>query len=461
MKRFSLREFLFLCAPVAVVGGGFTVLQVLHPPRDPDAVITLTLVKVSNSTDLSTPLNPKVNFGWKANAKGGPQNDIQLLYAQKLIAWGDGRSQVIYQQPASLTAPRFNISLGSVSDNAGEAQRDMGETKGVPYESLPIWTRRLEWRGDFVALPQEIGKNAPSGVGIPATFPTLARFKGAARVSKTFPVAFDAEKVAPLQVLELETVSPTNAGYGADVCVKTRLRTVQSRVSARIVAFDGKTTRQLWSNLHRTDNHYWITGETRTGSYVSSYSDFLKLRDVPAQWGELDYIVDAAFNPASASGNYNSKPVAAAEIERLKKAGWFVFSKRLTLRKKGAKLAAPNYPKTPNTKYLGTQTLISKTDWIIKVRLRYNGPPFQPGEDLDLPHGAEWLEADGSSAFSNVAISYGVDKGTTPGEYLATITVPLVALGQSRPVTMNLEVADGHAAPLYLQTKITVPKAPV
>ncbi len=461
MKRFSAREFLWLCAPVALVGAGFVIVQLLHPPRDADAVITLDVTSVPNPKQLYVNSSiPGFSFGWEANAQGGPQDDIQLLYSQKLVALGHGRSQVVYQEPRLATAPNVNGFSASSSDDYGSAQRGTQQNMGMLYENLPIWTQQLEWRGDFVALPQKPGANAASGVGNPATFPTLARLKGAARATENFPVAFDATKAAPLQALKLEKVSPMIASYGADTGVTTRLRTSQNRVFARLIAFDGKTERQLWSNLNKNDDHYWITGQTETSPYTWSTSDFLKLRDVPAQWGELTYIVDAAFNPASASANYDSKPVTAAEIERLKRAGWLVFSRRLTLRKAGTKIVAPAYSKTPNTKYLGAQTSVSPAGWSIKVRLRYSGPQFKPGEKLDLPYGPEFTEADGKSAFLNVGTSQEISKGTKPGEYLATFIVPLQSLGKPRPVTMRLQVADTHAYPLDFQTKLQVPKAP-
>ena len=103
MKRFSLREFLFLCAPVAVVGAGFIAVRLLHPPRDPDAVIALSVTRDPNPPDLSTPLEPELSFGWNAEARGGPQDEIQLLYSQKLVALGANRSQILFQQPASPT----------------------------------------------------------------------------------------------------------------------------------------------------------------------------------------------------------------------------------------------------------------------------------------------------------------------------------------------------------------------
>ena len=440
-----------------LVGAGVIAVRLLHPPRDPDAVIALRVTNDPNPTNLSTPLAPELSFGWNAEAKGGPQDEIQLLYTQKLVALGDGRSQILLASPATSNAA--GISVNSGGGGAGPAFQSKSQNLGVPYQALPIWTQRVEWRGDFIAVPLAPGVKNVLGVGAPAAVPMLARIKGAARLSQTFALRFDAEDLASLQALTMGKVSPTIAGYGADTCVRTRFRTVQCRVYTRLVAFDGKTKRQLWSNLHKIDNHYWITGESETGPYLSRDSDFFKLRDVPVQWGELIYIVDAAFNPASASENYDNKPADAAAIARLKRAGWMVFSKRLTVRKKGAKIVAPNYSKTPNTRFSGAQTSVSKAGWIINARLKYNGPSLNPEAELDSPFGPEFFDANGKSTFAGVT-GFSITKGAKPGEYLATITVPLKALGQPRPITMKMKIADRHAYPLDFQTKLQVPGAP-
>ena len=462
MKRFSLREFAFLCAPVAVVGAGFVGVQLLHPPRDPDAVIALDLAIVPNSQmSLVNSQNLGFNFEWKAKAQGGPQDDIQLLYSQKLVALGNGRSQIVYQEPASPAVPRINGFSSSGSGSSGDAFREISQNIGIPHNALPTWTKRLEWRGDVVAVPLQSGVKNVSGVGLPATFATLARIKGAARASETFPVAFDVKKLGPLQKLQLETVSPTNAAKGADTCVTTQFREGKRRVYARLVAFDGTQKRQLWNDFSQLGERYWVAGQGTGFSSIWRDSQLFKLRDVPAQWGEIVYLVDAAFAPNPGNTIGDSQAVNAAEIARLKKAGWLVFSKRLTVRRAGAKITAPNYSATPNTQFLGAQTSLSKTDWIITARLQYNGPKLKSDEELDSPYGPEFFEANGKSALSGVnGMSYGIKQGTKPKEYLATITVPLKALGQPRSLTMKMEIADAHAMPLHFQTKLTVPKTP-
>ena len=463
MKRFSPREFLFLCAPILLVGAGFIAVRLLHPPRDPDAVIALRVTTDPNPPNLSTPLAPELSFGWNAEAKGGPQDEIQLLYAQKLVALGDGRSQILFASPAMSNAA--GISANGGGGGAGPAFQSKSQNLGVPYDALPIWTKRVEWRGDFVAVPLNPGSKNISGVGNPATFPMLARIKGAARASQTFALRFDARQINPIQSLNSQIATPDDAEQGADTWIRTRFLDSQRRICARLVAIDNGVIHPLWSNFENADvdNPLWINGqESGIGSTWTNDATF-KLRDVPAQWGEIIYVVDAAYNPVANNANTmgDTKDCDAAEIARLKNVGWLTFSRRLTVRKAGAQILAPNYSKTPNTKDLNTQTSISKTDWIIKVRLRYDGPKLQPNEELYISSGPEFIGANGKITLSGGnGMTEGIRPGTKPNEYLATITVPLQALGQPRPVTLQMDIADMHAAPLHFQTKLQVPRAP-
>ena len=464
MKRFSPREFLFLCAPILLVGAGFIAVRLLHPPRDPDAVIALRVTRDPNPRRAWGSAQPTFDFEWKARAQGGPSEQVQLLYTQKLVALGngDGRSQVIFQDPASPATPNANnINSGG----GGSFSRDFTEASqnlSIPYEALPLWTKRVEWRGDFVAAPLQSNSGSVVATGLPATFTMLARIKGAARATKTFPVAFDARQINPIQSLALQTVNPSNAAKGADICVTTRFRDQQRRVHARLVAVNGGKNRLLWHKPETSDGTYLVNSEDSGYSSIWINSRLFKLRDVPAQWGEIVYIVDAVYNPDAANLNVagDTRDCDAAEIERLKRAGWLHFSRRITVRKAGATIKPVIYPQTPNTQFLDAKTSVSKTDWIITARLRYNGPKLKPGEELDS-QGPEWIEANGKySDIDRSGSTYGIRKGTKPDEYLATITVPLKALGQPRPITMKMDIADTHAAPLHFQTKLQIPGAP-
>ena len=243
----------------------------------------------------------------------------------------------------------------------------------IPYEALPIWTRRVEWRGDFVAVPLQSGAKNASGVGIPSTFPTLARIKGAARKSVTFPVAFDAKKINPIQSLDSQIATPDDAAQGADTWIRTRFLDSKRRIYTRLVAVDNDKVRPLWNNYAdaEVDNPFRIASQESGDGSTWTDDQIFKLRDVPAQWGEIVYLVDAAYNADAKKANTmgDTKDVSAAEIERLKSAGWLKFSRRATIRKAGAKIVAPVYPKTPNTKFLGAQTSMFQN------RLDYHSAP--------------------------------------------------------------------------------------
>lgn len=471
MKRFSPREILFLCAPVAVIVAVLVGLQLRNPPRDPNSVIALSVTSVANPP--TTLKKTTFNFEWNAKAQGGPRNEIELLYAQQFVALNaDGsRSQIIFQKPNSRTAPNIQIIHAGQSDKSGPALEEQSQNIGIPYENLPIWAKRVEWRGDFVALPLQSGQKNASGVGIPATFSTLARIKGAARVTKTFPVSFDAKRIRPFQQLKLVPVTLQQAIEGADTGVATELRNSPRKIHARLIAFDGTKTRQLWSNSNPADNawpnsKYWVTRSFDFSSnFFQSNSQLFKLRDVPAQWGELIYVADAVFDPdpskaTMARGAYNYNTAAPAdEIEHLKKAGWEYDSKRLIVRKAGATIVAPTYPKTPNSQYVGTRTSISKAGWAITVRWKHRQPKAGVGSGSGSR--MSFVGADGKPTFVGAAqIAFPSSKNSNPNEPSETIIIPLNKLGQPRPVTLKIEIGDGLAAPLRVETKLMVPKAP-
>ena len=254
---------------------------------------------------------------------------------------------------------------------------------------------------------------------------------------------------------------PSDAQRDADTCVSARFRSNNKSISSRLVAFDGTKTRLLWSRPGKYTGDYWVF--ERGGGPTDE--QFFKLRDVPASWGELIYIVDAAFDPIpSKTGGFTTTVVTPAEIERLKQAGWIGVSRRLTVRKAGAKIVAPKYPKTPNTQYLGTKLSKDGANWTIRVRLRYIGPkpPFEQLPPLSVSKGPIFKEADGKSALINGASYSSIIVGRDPktDEDGVTITVPLKSLGKSRSITMQMDIADPYAAPLRIETKLQVPKAP-
>ena len=491
MKRFSPREFLWLCAPVALIGAAIAVVKVVNPQRDADAVIVLDVTNTfdeKHRPNESQPIlemtsvgqrdglrpvltadgdAPTFSYSWTAIARGGPKDEIGIFYSQKLVARGEGHSRVIAQEsnsnPPDYTDRGNQITLFPFGDDYSEITM----SRTLRYEDLPLWTKQLEWHGDIVALPRDAGAIIKSQWVKPSAFPALARVRGAARVTKTFPIALDLKKIQAIQALELQPPLPSTIDRGADTSVTSQLRDDKRRVHARLIAVDGGQNRLLWSGYESADSPYLVPVPLPKRGLPARNSQFFKLRDVPPQWGEIVYLVDAAYDPNAVRKNTPGRNTAgngnycdAAEIERLKRAGWSVFSQRLTVRKKGETIKAATYPKTPNLQLSETKTSVSNGNWVIQARLKYSGPKPKPADYHISPDAPKFSTTDGQSVVFK-PMNFGVETtSATPDEYKVNVIIPLKAASKPRPVIMKLEVADERAAPLQIEAKLTVPKTP-
>lgn len=447
MKPFLPREFWLMCAPIALFGAGIYVLRATNPPLpplDPNAKIQL---KVEHDTDYpAKSTGGNLIFAWQAVAQGGPTRDWRFGSAQSLVALGRGKTELLYREPRPITNARVGASssMGIINE--------VGGSLSLPYDAVPIWTQKLEWRGDVVALPNSGTPGPRHSWATPATLQQWATIKGATRVTKTIAVNFDPQRLRLISELKLDKVNPANVKLGADICVTTIARNLKRHSFARLIAFDGHTRRDLWS--YEKDPHDLWVSQQGTSMTETDWSYLLfKLRDVPASWGEITYLVDPAFDPKGNSFGSDT-PCDAGEIARWKQRGWQHFSRRLLVRKTGQTISKPTYSSTPNTDFFGVESSRTAQKWTIKVRLRYHGPDKL--YDLDSPSGPEFFEANGKLASFRYD-SYGIDKSQRPGEQVMTITVLTKNLGQARAIKMKLQIADSDAAPLIVNQTLQIP----
>ena len=445
------REFWLMCAPIALFGAGICLMKILNPPSDPNAKIALT-VERDISREMRT--GQQLSLGWKAVARGGPSDDRHIGFSQTLIASGHGRSRVIFSDPAKSQVP----SLGISSSNSNFSQRDRSEisqTLYFRYDNLPVWTQKLHWRGEVVVVPQNSGTpGQPFGAAPPKVLQQWAQFKGATRVVKTISVPLDAKNLGAISELKLEKVNPANAKLGADTCVTTITRRVEPHAFARLIAFDGHTRRELWRRDGFDPHRLW-KGNPGGGSDQWGDSQLFKLRDVPADWGEITYLVDMVVDPdldPAKAATGSATPCDASEIVRREKAGWLQFSRRLTVRKNGQTVEAPVFSTKPNTQLMGISSALSPEEWIVKIRLRYVGP--DKSYDLD---GDPWFFELNNDSIGFQKMSYGISDSAKPGEKLMTITIPAKDLGRARKIRMKLEIADSAAAPLVINQVLQIP----
>lgn len=452
MKRFHAREFVFLCAPIALIGAGILVSRAINPPRDPNAKIVLSLTRDANSFTMPKQLG----FAWKARASGGPKDDYRFGFAQKLVASGRGQSQLLWSDVAPLKAALTGVNTG-VSSLTGADFQEIGQNGSLSYDDLPVWTQKLEWQGEVVAVPQNSGTPGQKwGAVSPAKLKQWAQEKGAARVVKTFEIPLDAGKIQPIQKCVLEPVNASNAAKGADTCVTVSWRDARRKIFRRLVAFDGKTRRVLWSDPDGKElqKRIWQGEQVSGGGSLWQINTLFQLRKVPASWGEISFLLDAVFDPKIGAGTGETH-CDAKEIARLKKLGWLYFSRRLTVRAKGKAVVAPNFPKTPNTQLLGVQTSFSPANWIVEARLRYVGA--RPNPELDSPSGPNFLDSNGRYLDTGTS-SYGVKRAAKAGQWLAHIEIPRAKFESWKTpvVTLEMEIADTDAAPLFIKHQIVL-----
>ncbi len=328
MKRLPLRELVLMCAPIALIGG---VILFSLWRRSPN--IALSLETWPSAT--FDPDGGEVQFAWQTKVRGGTKDSFRLGYHQRVVAVFQDKEKVIFSD-APGSSMLGNVTIGSgVSDwppNTASLLMRL-QWEGV---DIPLAAKRLEWRGEVVAVPRE-GSLMPTPSSA-AQLAKWAKMKGAARVVRTFPIKFDASKNA-IKECTLEPVNATNASKGADTCVTTEVRRQARRACRRLVAFDGKTTRILWNDKADGSNRFWKNQRFQTVAGWSREEILFRLRDVPHEWGEIVWLYDVVF--LEDQPNLDEAATDVKTLEAHERAGGLHMSRRVVVRAKGQVIAAP------------------------------------------------------------------------------------------------------------------------
>jgi hypothetical protein len=453
MKRVAVKEILLLCLPVLLVFLAIFATRVLFPGRDPNSQVVLNVTP--DFTERVNGLPKKFSFAWDATAHGGPEWNYRIGYRQRIVASGRGRSQVMLD--GSKVTPGFDLMVFSTRLDNG-ASKSLKQEITLPVEQLPVWAEKFAWQGDIVAAPASDRAAGNWGPVSPAELQALARTKGAARFTKSYPIPVSKSQLDPIRKCLIEPVNPHNAAAGADTCVTVRVINQSRKVFSRLIATDGKNARVLWWNGMEARTPYWITqqGTAQSPFAVWQTSELFQLKDVPASWGEISFLIDIVYDP-KATGHAPSSNCDAATITKLKNGSWVHSSRRLILRKKGTTIVPRVFPRTPNTQLLDVQTSLSPQHWIIEARLRYSGQRAEP--HFDSPNGPEFSNLKGFYDDLMIGSSYIVKPGKKPKEWIAEIKVPRANLKRVRPIIMKLEISDEDAAPLIISKKLQIPVA--
>lgn len=443
MKRLPAREMILLCAPILLSAGAFFILR--RAPKDPNAKIALSLTSLPST--LNTKRNAGIAFAWQAKAVGGPKYGYRFGYRQQIVAVTTKGETVVFAEPRGNLVVNSS-SMGSSNQTPGKDASISRDTR-VDDEHVPLTTKRLEWRGEIVAVPLEEG--VISAPAVAAQLQKWATMTGAARVVKTFPIAFDARKNAIKECL-LEPVNTTNASKGSDTCITTEVRRAARRVCRRLVAFDGKTKRVLWDDNAGGRNSYWQSSQS-TGSMGWERENVLfRLRDVPREWGEIVWLYDVVF--VDGKPDHDNQNASLGTIDALERAGGLRLSRRLVVRAKGKTVALPAYQKTPNLQLQSLKIQKFPTGAQIEISMLYVGKRAKP--EIDVPGFVEFFDSKGSSV-QGLNQSYRVKRGAKTNEWVLAIVLKNPEKAPPK-MSLNVEIADEDAAPLRIKRDIVLPK---
>lgn len=446
MKPLHAREIALVCAPILLIGGAFLIPSLLHPPKDPDAIIALSVVQKPSAMGFR-PNYPSANFKWEATATGGPDYGYRFGYHQQVVALSEQGETIIYSAPPIKNLSTNAATIGGAGYTPGQ-QANMSQDIQIDGTSIPVTTKRLEWRGEIVAAPKKEGStSAPAST---AQLQQWSQIKGAARVVKTFPIAFDAAKYAVPQ-FGIEPVNPSNASHGSDTCVVVRLRDEARTICRRLVAFDGQKHRVLWDDNSDGFNRYW---QGREGDMAIGFRQdihLFRLKDVPLAWGEITFWEDVVFTGDKSNGGEQTADLKT--LDKLESAGGLRFRRHVVVRTKGKTTPIPFFQKTPNLQFQGLKTRRDSVGTHILVSLRYIGPRVAP--EIDVPGELDVSDAKGK-VYMDVVKSYSVKRGADAKQWV--LEVDLKNLGKSpHKLRLNTEVADNDAAPLHIHTEFVLP----
>ena len=317
MRKSFWREMALVSAPLLIVGSlwGWSAWQ----KRRRTPKIELTVRVLENTSSLADNFY-SVDFGqrlqWEASLKGGPQAGYRLGWNEQLVAQTARGPIVVWRldQPGGVwdTQIKFDASTrkGAWKNNASSAAQGSGGGISQFYsgaglnsasvsgthlwqEIWPADTKSVEWRAEFVAIPSNSDELWYSPVAA-ANLQDWAKIKGAVTWKRTIPLKIPPRQLSPVLLLKQQT-QPNSELFKNYITVTVLPYQGNSRSFRRLVAFDGKIRRVLWTSAEQDNNrHYYVGGgsgfSNRRGDILS-----FDLGIVPASWGEVVFLCDTVF----------------------------------------------------------------------------------------------------------------------------------------------------------------------
>lgn len=361
MKKSLWREMAFISAPLLIVASlwGWSAWQKRR--RTPQITLNVRVVENSSPSGNNFYLQ---DFGqrlrWEASLQGGPQDCYRLGWNEQLVAqtargpivvWQRDQPNGIWRTQTKSGAPTrtgawqdyaYNISQGNgkgISDFYSGAGLNSAFVSGTHSwnEIWPADTKRVELRAEFVAIPSNSDQLWYSPVPA-ADLREWAKIKGAASWKRTISLKIEPRQLRPVLLLKQQTQPVAKSPWLKDyVDVTVIPYQGNSRSFRRLVAFDGKTRRILWTSAEQDSNrHYYVGGGSNSGGFKRPSDLFtFDLGIVPASWGEVTFLCDTVFTfdpnaPAMVPTRIGPDQNALAQFE--KRWRGFRFSNRLILR---------------------------------------------------------------------------------------------------------------------------------
>ena len=312
MKSRLGREILLLCAPIAILGAVFVWNTWQKRFRTPRIALSMRFDPTELPQKRKMPFSPdeKLRFAWSASLKGGPKSNYRFGWNEQIIATQfSGKRTIVWNWSASRPDWRLRsgwetntiaatIGFGGaemqISTGQGLNQRAHHRRYEFDAKTLPLDTRQLEWRGEIVAIPSDdaqIWQSPMSSKQLEAwrAVPGAASWKGSRLLAR------DAAIFDPVLIRSQKSTEPSPDSK-SQIDVEILSKRVNRRASRRLVTFDGKTRRVLWTDKDRINIYCRSYG-------ISSYPQLRNTRilgfdvgAIPTAWGEVALECETVFD---------------------------------------------------------------------------------------------------------------------------------------------------------------------
>ena len=325
MRKSLGREIAIVSAPLVLVGGLLGWNAWRNRLRTPQIALKVTtqqlgLPPTKDSVFRADFFMPRfgTRFDWTADVEGGPQAGYKFGWNEQIVAQTPRGPLVVWNRSAPIGVWDNRVASNALSGNGvwkTDATRAETQSNGVhsivsvsiePNHARFQWehtieqyiwpadTQSLEWRGEIVVIPDGNHTlwHSPQNS---ATLRNWASVGGAAHWKRTIPLKVDSRQLQPVLLLKQKHPRQPHSKIKEQMDINVLTASSNWRTFRRLVAFDGKTRRTLWTNLDKKANIYLIASGTTFGDRSGNLLAF-DIGKIPPSWGEVTFLCDTVFN---------------------------------------------------------------------------------------------------------------------------------------------------------------------